>query len=440
MAPTATTVPVEQESSAARLEAAEQLPETLDAESLRKYFTLTERDLQEVAVCRGVVNKLGFAVQLCTLRWQGYFLGDTRGLPAPVLETLAHQLGLLPMSIDDYPQNEKTRWEHLERIRQHLRFQQCDDFQRQRLLKHLTETAQALPRSDALRQEAWRWLQEQRIVRPGRTTLRDLLTAAREGALQHAFALLARGLTAEQREQLDALLVVPSGGDVETQVGVVTEFWSRSGLEQYKALARKESPEALLSLLDRLTAILERGLATLPAIEAIHPATRRLLANWGYHYEVWSLRRFEPVKRHAIVLCFLRAALSETTDAVVEMQDKLITGVHNKARQRREEILRATQEACRRVIEALEEVGSLVLDESIPDAELRRDIFARLPRTDMELLVEGCRHLREGDDGSHLRFVTHWYPYTRRYSPKLLEVTPFRFISDPGARQGCGTP
>jgi hypothetical protein len=56
------------------------------------------------------------------------------------------------------------------------------------------------------------------------------------------------------------------------------------------------------SLLDRLTAILERGLATLPAIEAIHPATRRLLANWGYHYEVWSLRRFAPVKRHAIVL------------------------------------------------------------------------------------------------------------------------------------------
>ena len=58
-------------------------------------------------------------------------------------------------------------------------------------------------------------------MRPGRTTLRDLLTAAREGALQHAFALLARGLTAEQREQLDALLVVPSGGDVETQAGVV---------------------------------------------------------------------------------------------------------------------------------------------------------------------------------------------------------------------------
>jgi hypothetical protein len=92
---------------------------------------------------------------------------------------------------------------------------------------------------------------------------------------------------------------------------------------------------------------------------------------------------------------------------------------------------RASEGARRRAVEVLEEVGSLVLDESIPDAELRRDIFAKLPRTDMERLVEGCRHLREGDDGSHLRFVTHWYPYTRRDSPKLLEVTPFRFVSDP---------
>jgi hypothetical protein len=83
-----------------------------------------------------------------------------------------------------------------------------------------------------------------------------------EGTQQQGFVLLARRLTAEQREQLDALLVVPSGGDAETEAGVVTEVWSRSGLEQYKTLARKESPEALLSLLDRLTAILEPGLAT----------------------------------------------------------------------------------------------------------------------------------------------------------------------------------
>jgi hypothetical protein len=37
------------------------------------------------------------------------------------LENLSLQLGVLPIPIDDYPQNEKTRFDHLERIRQHLK-------------------------------------------------------------------------------------------------------------------------------------------------------------------------------------------------------------------------------------------------------------------------------------------------------------------------------
>ena len=61
--------------------------------------------------CRGAVNKLGFAIQLCTLRWQGSFLPDTRALPAAVIETIAVQLGVLPFPIDAYPQNAKTRWQ-----------------------------------------------------------------------------------------------------------------------------------------------------------------------------------------------------------------------------------------------------------------------------------------------------------------------------------------
>jgi hypothetical protein len=49
--------------------------------------------------------------------------------------------------------------------------------------------------------------------------------------------------------------------------------------------------------------------------------------------------------------------------------------VHNKARQRREDILRATEEARRRAVEVLEEVGSLVLDESIPVFLHRRPLM-----------------------------------------------------------------
>lgn len=91
-----------------QLEASERLPQDIDPDTLRKYFTLTRPDLEQVDQCRGATNKLGFAVQLCTLRWRGHFLRDTREIPEPVLETLSLQLGVLPIPIDDYPQNEKN--------------------------------------------------------------------------------------------------------------------------------------------------------------------------------------------------------------------------------------------------------------------------------------------------------------------------------------------
>jgi hypothetical protein len=233
--------------SAGPPEAAERLPDEISADTLRKYFTLTRPDLEEVEQCRGAVNKVGFAIQLCTLRWQGYFLPDARNLPSAVIEMIASQTGVLPLPIDSYPQNEKTRFEHLERIRRHLGFVRCDATQRDRLLNHLTGIAQAMPRSEGLRQTAYRWLKEQKIVRPGRTTVRDLITCAHEAALQSAYGTLTSGLAPGQVEQIEVLLVAPA---LSPESQPADEPANRSRLEQFKTVARKESPEALLVLTD----------------------------------------------------------------------------------------------------------------------------------------------------------------------------------------------
>jgi integrase len=92
----------------------------------------------------------------------------------------------------------------------------------------------------------------------------------------------------------------------------------------------------LLGLLERLELISDLGFAEWPPLGNVHPAARRLMAGWGYRYDAWSLRRFQPPKRYAVLLCFLQAALAETADAVVEAQDKLITSIHSKAKKRRD--------------------------------------------------------------------------------------------------------
>lgn len=416
------------------LSEADRLPTDIDPETVRKYFTLTDSDLAQVHQCRGILNKLGFAVLLCTLRWRGSFPRSLQDLPQPVLDAVATQVGVLPIPLDGYPQHENTRYEHCERIRQYLQFVRCDATQRDRLFDYLVAMAQGRPRATALRHVAEDWLQRERIVRPGRTTLRDAITAARETALQRVYTLLAEALTAEHVAELDAWLVsvAPDQGRLDLHEPGTR---SRSRLEWLKTVPRKESPSALLILLDRLTELWTSPLSALPVLSEVHPATCRLLASWGYRYDVWSLRRFAPAKRHAIVLCFLQAARAETTDGIIDMQDKLITGVHNKARHRYEELLRASEEARTRAVEVLEDVGSLVLDDAVSDETLRQAIFEKIPSDDLSRLVAGCRVLRADHAGSPLGLVAQWYGYTRQYSPALLERMPFQFAQQSPLRR-----
>jgi hypothetical protein len=195
-------------------EISDRLPREIGEDNIRKYFLLTHSDLQQVRRCRGNSNRLGFAVQLCTLRWRGYFFPDTSALPLEVLEFLAPQVKTEAVQIPEYPQNEKTRWEHLDRMRSHLRFEKCDEARRQLLFNHLKTQAVLMPRASALYDEACSWLFGQRIVRPGYTTVRETVAASKEAALNAVYDQLSAELDAAQKQRLYELLnASPSGND-----------------------------------------------------------------------------------------------------------------------------------------------------------------------------------------------------------------------------------
>ena len=87
------------------------LPDAKD--ELIQHYTFNEIDLSIIRQRRGPANRLGFAVQLCYLRFPGIVLGaDEPPLP-PLLRLVAAQLKVPVESWEEYGVRDQTRREHL---------------------------------------------------------------------------------------------------------------------------------------------------------------------------------------------------------------------------------------------------------------------------------------------------------------------------------------
>jgi len=392
------------------------LPDELDLEQLNKYFVLLPEDLAEIQECRGATNKIGFAIQLCSLRWFGFLLVDLRPTPQNVLDILTKQLGINePIDLSAYPQSKNTLNAHPERIREYLGFQKCDELQRLRLLTHLTDRVLELPRGANLIDVACNWLYENQIVRPATRTLEDIITEANANGMDSVYKLISRELTIEQKQMIDGLL--------ETNHD---DAGGHSQLEELRKSAKRESTKSMNELTERVKSLKELP-CEITALKNVPLPTRQLLSNWGYQKDVWSLRRFEDDKKYSIVAAFLNTALTDTVDAIVDTQDRLITRYQNQAKEKKDVLLRSAEKARTEAIEAFEDIGIVIVDEkNIIDSDVRKEVFKKRSVESLRDLLADCRSIKFGAD-AHLEFMSSSYSQSRKYSPQMLACTPFKF-------------
>ncbi|MDP9425858.1 MAG: DUF4158 domain-containing protein [Actinomycetota bacterium] len=111
-------MPTQEMLSDAQRERYAALPE-MDGRALVRHYTLSEADLTAVSIRRSAANRLGFAVQLCLLRYPGRPLRSDEALPRPVVEFVASQVGADPDAFGGYAGGsgrDTTRREHAAEI------------------------------------------------------------------------------------------------------------------------------------------------------------------------------------------------------------------------------------------------------------------------------------------------------------------------------------
>src|SRR5512134_1563874 len=80
--------------------------------TLLRHYILTDEDLAHVRRRRRPQNRIGFALQLCALRYPGRLLQPGETIPERMLAFIGAQLGLSGESLIDYGAREATRYQH----------------------------------------------------------------------------------------------------------------------------------------------------------------------------------------------------------------------------------------------------------------------------------------------------------------------------------------
>jgi len=185
-----------------------------DQAQLDRYFHLDTAARELVDVRRGQHNRLGFAVQLGTVRFLGTFLPDPVDVPWSVAAHLAAQLGIAdPGVLKQYAVRDGTNRLHAGEIQQAYGYRDfTDPAVQQDLLGWLeARTALASERPGVLFDLATARLLEAKVLLPGPTVLARLVASVRDQAATRLWQSLAMAPDAAGRARLEGLLVVGDG-------------------------------------------------------------------------------------------------------------------------------------------------------------------------------------------------------------------------------------
>ncbi len=373
------------------------------------FFTLTEQDQNLVRIRRGDHNRIGFALQLGTLRYLGFCPDDLSSTPLNVIDYLSQQLGYVDSAnlLRAYGSREHTRTDHLQEVINYLDFRKASQADLDNLGVWLQKRALEHDKPTYLFNLVCEKLYSDKIVRPGITILEKMVISARLQAQEQIYQKLHHMLSDELKEFLDQTLV-----PVE-DLGRTPLSWLRFG-------ATANTPSEILKTIEKLDFMREHQVSEWD-LSVINPNRRKFLAQIGRRSTNQGLQRAVPQRRYPILLTFLQRTYEEVIDELIELFDRCLGDCYTRAKGDLKKFHLSVAKTTNEKIMMFKTVGRILLDPEISHDKLRSQVYKIFPEDQLRTAINECNILIRPQEDHSYDFLGNRYSYIREFSPKFVE-------------------
>ncbi len=382
-----------------------------DREKIASVARFSKQDLQVIHRRRQEHNQLGFGYQLAFVRLLNRFPTQK---PFEIIDEII-AFSSLQLDIDDdyvhfYGHRRKTVTEHQELIRQYLNLRHFNTAISD-IEVFIYQQSFSSEQTAALTARVREYLKAQHILEPAVDTLKRIIQTQREIARTEIYSRIHGMLSANTGRQLEQLL--ETGDRTYSELHV---------LKQPPGLP---SPASFNKLDAKLKVIQASGILNLD-MTWLNNNFQRSLARYARQCTLSRLRRLKEERRHAVLVCFLFQLHQDTFDAMVQMYDKLMNKIHNRAERDVDDYLKKRRRQIRNSLSHYQKVLTVLLDESIPADTIRPTIYEQVDWLSLKQDYAEIQVLSNSKHQHTFDRVIARHSYLRQFAPVLLDQLQFQ--------------
>ena len=128
----------------------------------------------------------------------------------------------------------------------------------------------------------------------------------------------------------------------------------------------------------------------------------------------------------SVLICFLRQLYQDTFDAAVQMYDKLMNKMYNKADKEIDSYMKARRRHIRASLARYQKILRVLLDEDVGQKDVRAAIFKAIDPETLKAEMDEIEEILGNKYSDRFKLVIARHSYLRQFAPALLRHIPFQ--------------